>query len=195
MKKLVVLTVMVLAGVAFASSLNVPWFIDTWGTNVGTGHANYQSLGYPPMSTPATGLAIMGLVYLHNNKSEPVTCAIEYYTRDGEKLEIEGNNTFSIAANATIAFRPSAVNDTWSPSTPGGQEAETGAAVPDRPKQALSEDPMSNMWLNCNGAIVVRWVGVPTDVQGNYRELTCVDGGGTSRLLAFATLLPAGAGG
>jgi len=181
MKKLVVLTAMVLAGVAFASSLNVPWFVDFYDTDAAV--HQYTNLGYPPQSA-AGRLAVMGLVYLHNNKSEDLTCAIEYYAKDGTALEIEGNNTFVIPANSTMAFRPGADDpDT----THGGQEG-VGYIVPNRPK-----NPLLNMFQNSNGSIVVRWVGEPTDVQGNYREFTCVDGGPTSRLLGFATLLPAGA--
>ena len=182
MKKLVVLTVMVLAGVAFASSLNVPWFVDTYDTNAAV--HQYTNMGYPPVVSSTLGLGIMGLVYLHNNKAVPITCAIEYYTKDGDPLAIEGSNTFSIAANATIAFRPGA-DDTALED--GGQEAATGAAVPNRPKEAGL-----NMWQNANGAIVVKWEGTPTDVQGNYREMTCSWQSNGLNLLGFATLLPPG---
>jgi hypothetical protein len=182
MKKLVVLTVMVLAGAAFASSLNVPWFVDCYDTNPAV--HQYTNMGFPPLST--VGIAVMGVVYLHNNRSDDLTCGIEYYAKDGTFLAIDGSNTFVIPANSTMAFRPNADD----PDVAHGGQEGVGYIVPNRPKiEGLT------MWQNVNGSIVVRWQGEPTDVQGNYREYTAADGGPTSRLLGFATLLPPGAGG
>ena len=173
MKKLLAigLVVMLGAGVAFASSLSVPWFVDKDTTNC----------GFPP-SVATT----VGIIYLHNNVPGITTCSIEYYTQDGVSLgPASPHNTFTINALSTIAFRPVA-HDGDMPA--GGQEAPSGLAVPDRPMS--STIPGGTKF---NGSLVVTWVGVPTDVQGIYCNSQNVQGGPTGQLAHWGTLLPPGA--
>ena len=93
MKKISVVAValMVMAGIAYASSIGVPWFVD---------NAPVAS-GYPPTS------GTLGLVYLKNNTNEDITGEITYVNRDGAILgPFYPDNTFVLPKLATVAFRP-----------------------------------------------------------------------------------------
>ncbi len=175
MKKLIVLTVLAVAGLAFASSLSVPWFVDLPATNVGC----------PPATSPTT----MGLVFLHNNQTGTITCQIAYFTQDGYPLgpSAAAGNTFTIPTNSTMAFRPVA-KDAYDTLHPLGQESATSALVPDRPKISTIPGGPKN-----NGSLVVTWVGLSTDVQGIYVQSQNIDGGSTGRIAHWGTLLPPGA--
>jgi len=174
MKKMIVVAVLIAAGVAFASSLSVPWFVDT-GSN---------GAGFPPTN----GTGVQGIVYLHNNLTSDMTCAIAYYSGTGMSLgPAAPDNTFTIPANSTVAFRPVADD----PSTVGGgQESAVALAVPNRP--ILGTDVGDGSGAKKNGSLVVAWVGGAGDVQGLIVESTNVDGSPSGRLLQYGTLLPPG---
>lgn len=187
MKKLLVVTLALsFAGIAFASSLSVPWFIDTGPA------ANKLP--------PVTG-GVTGLVYLNNGSpagSDPLVCSIEYFTQDGISVgPAAPNNTFEIAPKASIAFRPVASDPA---SVAGGQEAElAGWLVPDRPgdgtgtADALYPAEGSNDNKK-NGSLVVTWVGESTLVGGIYSQMQYVGGGeNIGKLTSIAHLLPSGA--
>ena len=127
------------------NSLNVPWYVDTAGTAV----------RIPPRDGGATTL-----VYLHNNRTEPITCEIEYYTQEGVFIGPMGavEKQFIIPANASVAFRPVADDPA---SVVGGQEAPAGQAIPNRPLGTANGNDNKK-----NGSIVIRWTGAPSDVQG-----------------------------
>ena len=146
MKKFVVVAAILAvgAGVAFASSLNVPWFLDR-DTSTGLGNLTKEKT----------------YVGIHNNLSETMTCSIKYYGRDGNLLQ--DWNTFNIAANATVSFRPHILD----PST----EPAPAQLVPKCP------DPF--------GSAVIAWQGAPTDVQGRLLEISAAK--------CYAYLLPPGA--
>lgn len=165
MKKLgLVLTVMVaLAGVAYASSLAIPWFVD----NAAAG------AGWPPAAKNTT------LIYLKNNTDDVLTAEITYFSAEGANLGPEfPANTFSINPKASVAFRPVVAdpNGTLPGGTMNGLESEAGLAIPDRPTDV---DP------KLNGSAVVSWTGGPSDVQGMLAT--------TSLALSYAHLLPPGA--
>ena len=132
-------------GEATINSVTVPWYVDSAGAAV--------------RLPPRDGLA-MSLVYLHNNKPEPITCEIEYSTQDGVYVGPFGTveKQFTIPANASIAFRPVADDPS---SVFGGQEAETARAVPNRPLGTANGNDNKK-----NGSIVIRWTGASSDVQG-----------------------------
>ena len=201
MKKLVMVTVLLVAGVAFASSLSVPWFVDTF--NFGT-VTDYTNVGYPPIN--ARSLTIEGFVYVHNTTDADKLCYIEYYSKLGDfRGPAYPNNTFIIGAMSTVSFRPNAIDPadgvTNAPGgvlgLPNGQEDAVGVLVPTWPKPVITERyGPGGMYDNANGSLVVRWAGVATDVQGNYIELWGVDPAGAgARMNAFAALIPAGVGG
>ncbi len=144
MKKLIALTVLAVAGVAFASSLSVPWFVDNAG----------PAAKFPPVA------GVSALVYLHNNESTPWLCSIGYITQSGVSIGPDApDNTFIIPASATLAFRPNA-NDPLT--TPGGQESAEANAIPDRPSGTAGGNDGAT-----NGSIVISWVyGSSGSVQG-----------------------------
>ncbi len=148
MKKALIVAVLLVAGtgVAFASSLGLPWFVDN----------------APLESNLSTVQGVVGLVFLHNNTSSNLTASIAYFSQDGTPLPISGSTTFNISANASIAFRP-VQNDPSGEvvAGAGGQEGAEGNAVPDRPRDVDTKK---------NGSAVVTWAGVSTDVQGAYQE-------------------------
>ena len=178
MKKLSIVTVAVIAvaGIACASSLGVPWFLD-----------NAPPLsGYPPSS------GTLGLVYLHNNTPDDITAEILYINSTGDLLgPWAPDNSFVIPANASVAFRPVA-------SDLGGQESATAAAIPDRPRSVDSSTPIPGSIASDgsgevidtkkNGSCVISWMGAATDVQGMGLTVGGISGG-----LSYAYLLPPGA--
>jgi hypothetical protein len=176
MKKLALIAVVVLvgAGVAYASSLSVPWFVDK---------DSVVNVGVPP-----TVKGTEGIVYLHNNQGNVVTLSIRYFSQEGADLGPNApNNTFTINPKATLAFRPVA-NDPATTATPQGQEPPSGALVPNRPMSTAIPGQDGKI----NGSLVVTWVGGAGDVQGIYVQVQNVDGGTTGRILQWGTLLPPG---
>ena len=193
MKKLsmVVVATMLIAGMAYASSLSVPWFVDFPAT----------ALGLPP-----SGNAVTTTVFLKSNVDEVVTCEIQYFAADGTPLGpgIVGTPsenvpiTFEVAPQSALAFRPVAIDPSPAAGTniavwnhlgepitvdgqAGGAEAAQGVLVPIRPRPAGQN--------HSNGSITVSWVGQPTDVQGMSLTLSGPDRG----LWSYSYLLPPGA--
>ena len=157
------------AGVSFAITIGVPWFVDT---------ADPGS-GYPPSA------GTMSVIYLHNNTASIKTCQIEYFSGTGIDLNDEpgreggGGGTFNIAANATIAFRPVKFDPTVAAGgIAGGQEDAAGILVPDRPRFGTGDTNKQN------GSCVIRYFGEATDVQGMLLTITPA--------MSYAHLLPGG---
>ena len=178
MKKFIVVTLMLsIAGIAFASSLAIPWFVDAPKTGTGI---------------PPAVKATLGIVYLKNNVDAVTTCSIAYRTQDGIAMGPPSpGNTFVIQNNATLAFRPVASDPD---SVGGGQEAVlAGWLVPDRPPHGNST------WVTVppggdskiNGSAVISWLGGGSDVQGIYVSTQSGEAGGL-KLLSWAHLLPPG---
>ena len=173
-KALVVMVALTVGGLAFASSLSVPWFVDT-------GPAANK---FPPITDGVTGI-----VYLHNNKTSVITCSIRYFTAAGVDIGPEApDNTFVVGPQASIAFRPVASD----PSTvPGGQEnTASGWLVPDRPMGTAGGNDNKK-----NGSLAVTWLGEGTDVQGIYvmNQYVKQPDSGIGKLVSYAFLLPPGA--
>ena len=113
--------IMLGAGVAFASSLNVPFFLD---------RAPADGI-FPPTTQEQSFIA------LHNNLSVDLEVEIDYYDagQDGTvDQQTPTNNTFLLPANATFSFRPvrddptvEGVNAAGVPNMPGGETA--GSAI------------------------------------------------------------------
>jgi hypothetical protein len=179
MKKLsVALLVMALgAGVAYASSLTVPWFVDNSG----------PAANFPPL--PGKGGGVSGIVFLHNNKTTTVTCSIQYFSENGINLGPPSNNSFTINPSSTIAFRPVADDPN---SVGGGQEAVSGRAVPNRPSNNATEIAAGG--AKKNGSLVVSWFGDGGDVQGIYQQGQVVvqPDSPIGKAFIWGTLLPPG---
>ena len=178
MKKVILITVLAVGSIALAASINVPWFADNAPAHSG--------------GNPTSGM--LGLVALHNNLDEDITCGITYYGDDGTAVTgtndpadtrlfvwasnsaPEPYNTFVIAPNATLEFRP--VRDDPSPACEGvhpdytltlGQEGPMGVLVPNRPMYGTGSTSKKN------GSLVIEWVTDPVEgtpnassVQGRY---------------------------
>jgi hypothetical protein len=164
MKKMtmVMVAMAMVAGIAFASSLSIPWFVD----NAPVG-ANWP---------PNTGL--MTLIYLKSNVTDVLQCEITYFSEDGVNLgPVYPDNTFTIAPQSAVAFRPVALDPIGS--LPGGStlgvEGAQGVAVPDRPRDVDTK---------MNGSASISWVGGPNDLQGMVAT--------TSMAMSYAHLLPPG---
>lgn len=143
MKKIIVLTILVVASVAFAKSLTVPWFVDNAG----------PAVKFPPTAGTSA------LIYLHNNEANDLLCTIGYITQAGVSIGPDApDNTFVIPALATLAFRP-ATND---PATvAGGMEAPAAILIPDRPMGTANGNDN-----NTNGSLFVSWVVGTEPLQG-----------------------------
>lgn len=169
MKKLgLVMSVMVvLAGLAYASSLAIPWFADNAPPDV----------GWPPKADLPRAQSVT-LIYLKNNTDDVLTAEITYFSETGENLGPEfPDNTFSISPKASVAFRPVAIDPigTLEGGKLGGLEGAEGVAVPDRPRD---EDTKKN------GSATISWVGGPTDIQGMVAT--------AGNAMSYAHLLPPG---
>ncbi|MEK7793999.1 MAG: hypothetical protein AAB353_05700 [Candidatus Hydrogenedentota bacterium] len=120
MKKTVLFVgVMVLgAGIALASSLTVPFFLDRAPSDG----------SFPPSSLEASYIA------LHNNTASSIVVTVDYYDA-GQNGTVDHQtpvpNTFLLPANATYGFRPvgndptTEVNGVIIPNMPGGEQAGT----------------------------------------------------------------------
>ncbi len=169
MKKLSVVAValIAIAGIAVASSLSVPWFVD----------ASPAGVGYPPSQGTS------GYIQLKNNTEDDIVGEIVYYNGEGRNLGLEyPDNTFVLPALATTAFRPVAEDPS--------QESDVALAVPNRPRSADAETPIPNtdpplIDTRKNGSATISWTGGPNDVQGAMVQV------GTNGF-AYAFLLPPG---
>ena len=159
-----VLILAVCAGFAFASSLKVPWYVDS----------ALPESGNPPSAK------VLGVVTLTSNADEEVMCKIYYYdsagTEVGHDTAHSADNTFMIAPLSSLAFRPvqddpSALVDPAA----SGQEGPQGVLVPNR---NTSDGKM-------NGSIVVEWTGAVDLIQGMVMYVK----GGAS-VVSYAHLLP-----
>ena len=180
MKKtsVVMVALLVAAGLAYASSISVPWFVDVPGA---------PNLGYSPPDTFQT------LIYLNNTTEDILECEIEYFNAGGDSLGPDWPfNTFAINPKASVAFRPSTVDPgpgvtvtTLTGETvvgqPRGQESAAGAMVPIRPQTDAAEGIFTG-----NGSATISWTGAAGDLQGMV--LTATPGG----VLSYAHLLPSG---
>lgn len=184
MKKVsvVVMMLMVGAGIAYASSIAIPWFVDDW---------TMIASGYPPSSS------VMTVVYLNNTTDDTIEFEIRYFNDAGVDLGPEAPyNTFTIPPKASVGFRPCAIDPApgvtgtatdWQgnpvPFTgaPGGQESLTAALVPVRPQG----NPVDTSSWSGNGSATVSWQGDAADVQGMVMTL----GGGWAEGVSYAHLL------
>ncbi len=182
------LLVLVGTGVAFASSLAVPWFADTLPPNVGV-----------PVHPTVGKSGTMNLIYLKSNVDTTLTCYITYYNADGVCLgPFPPNNSFTIAPKSALAFRPCAYDP--DSTVPGGaargQEGGQGVLVPDRPISPNDTTPIPGVGIvdtKRNGSCVIEWIGGPNDVQGaNVNFITVFNTDGSRTTLSYGHLLPPG---
>jgi len=154
MKKVMLVALMMVATVAFASSISIPYFVD---------NAPAGSKFPPNAGANATSLGQTCVVYLHNNQDSVVTCSIDYFNADGTSAPYAAgvSNTFTLPPLATIPFRPVMTDPAGSlpGGIPGGLEFAEGLLIPNKPNDTTSP------WDN-NGSAVVRWVGAKTKVNG-----------------------------
>ena len=147
MKKVLVIALMLGAGLAYASTLGVPWFAD----NAATG------------SNPPAANGDIAQIYLHSNSDTTLEVTIEYFTSTGNPIGPEAPfNTFFIEPNSSLAFRP----------VPTDPASESAAAqlIPNRPPTAGV--PVGNDGKK-NGSIVLSWTGPDYLLQGSYRITQC----------------------
>lgn len=183
MKKLgIIVATMALCASVYASSLAVPWFVDTAPAANGV-----------PGKTPG----VTGIVVLKSNRTDDLTASINYFNATGSELgPFAPNNTFVIPALSSVSFRPVATD----PSTvAGGQESTTAVLVPNRPLSADTNTPIPGtnppvIDTKKNGSITISWSGGNSDVQGivTYFQ-TAVDPTTQATVtFSYGTLLPPG---
>lgn len=144
MKKLSTVMMMALiGGMAFASSLGIPWFVDNAPES--------QGFAWPPTQGTRT------YIYLHNNTTNDIVCSIAYYSAEGQFVGPQDSpdtpyddTTFEIPALSTVSFAPVANLG------PTGGESTVAAAIPNRPVPDNKK----------NGSAVITWAGGPNDIQG-----------------------------
>lgn len=189
MKKLSVVAVALMlgTGIAVASSLAIPWFVDT--------APRFNGI-------PGAQDGVTGLIYLKSNVDEELTCYITYYNQEGVNLGPEApDNSFTIAPLSALAFRPSVKDPSPECTTAwatglgldpavyvgqaGGQEGQQGVLVPIRPQGV---DPKKN------GSCVIEWFGAGDQaVQGTYVFFqTRTLGDGSKVTMSYGHLLPPG---
>ena len=145
MKKLIVLALLAtLAGGAYASSVAVPWFTDFAGEAATGGD-------YPPSVAGLFGLKSSTYVTLKNNTEDALMCEIIYTDKVGTDMT-PAVNTFTIAAQAAIGFRPYRDDNTEAPA----------GLVPN----CTVVEPWTLGSVLPAGSAKVSFVGDPKDVQG-----------------------------
>ena len=175
MKKVLVIAIMLGAGLAYASSIGVPWFVDNAPTGV-----------HPPTSSKAESY-----IYIHNNHSEQLEVTVAYYTAVGAYIGPDYDNTFVIEPNASLAYRP-VVNDTVF-------ESLAAQAIPNRPRFTYPPSNTDND-LKKNGSVVFTWLGDASYMSGAYwlcqigrTQVNSTDTTEAYTYMGYGHLLPAGA--
>ena len=171
MKKVLVIALMLGTGLAYASTMGVPWFVDN------------AAIG----SNPPAAVGTLAIVYVKNMATEVTNVTIEYFTQTGVSLgPAAGSNTFDIEPGASVAFRPVATDSIV--------EGATYLLVPNRPRTTAGGGDTKK-----NGSILFTWSGGPNDIQGSYKMVACTnhDVSGTDptvvyMLSGYGHLLPAG---
>lgn len=166
MKKigLIALALTVGASCAYAASIKVPWFID----NAAVG------AGIPPTGGDDGFPRTLTLVSLSNTTATVLECSIAYYDTLGNFIGPDQNgsdNTFVIAPNATVQFRPVASDLVDGTTNPNGQESVAGNSVPNRPAGGK------------NGSITITYQGDAADMAGIVQFYSQ----GTARASAFSS--------
>ena len=174
MKKVLVIALMLGAGVAFASTLGLPWFADNSPAGV-----------IPPASFDG-----MSLVYLHNNHSDVLEVTISYYSQVGNYIGPSYDNTFLISPNASLAFRPVQDDAIF--------ESTEALKIPNRPMTTLPPSNSTNDGKS-NGSLVFSWLGPASYMSGAFQLMQSTFGPTSPsntvavyRDLAFSHLLPPG---
>ena len=174
MRKVTILAValMIGTGCAFAASVAIPWFVDNAPAYA----------GLPPTS------GVTCLITIKNNLNSTFNGEITYYNESGQLLGPPfPNNTFEVAANAAVAFRPVR----YDYGQAGGQEGLPGSLIPDRPRGDIDVDGNGTIDIvdgKKNGSCTITWVGGAGDLQG---QLAWIQNAG-GMIVSFAHLLPPG---
>lgn len=139
-------SVMVLgAGMALASSLNVPFFLDTAPSDG----------NFPPSPDGNGNTTFATFVALHNNTSDDILVEVDYFDagQDGSvDHQTPTNNTFSLPANATWGFRP--VGD-----DAATEVGNAGFNIPNMPGGETA------------GSATLSWAGGPAAIQGRAFQI------------------------
>ena len=176
MKKVLVIALMLGTGLAYASSLGVPWFVDNAPTGI-----------HPPKAAK-----VEGYIYVHNNHTEALNVTIAYYTMEGAYIGPDGpDNTFDIQPNASIAFRPVQDDSIY--------EANAARAIPNRPRFTYPPSNTDND-LKKNGSCVFTWLGDSSFITGAYwmcqigtSVVSATDPTEVYKYIGYGHLLPSGA--
>ena len=180
MKKFAILGLVLAVGtgVAFASSLGVPWFVDNQAEGAGN---------------PATSSGTTGLIFLKCMVDHEVICEIAYYNAAGDYLGPNPPaNTFTIQPLSSLAFRPVSMDPGKGVTNPvtleetttgGGTEGGQGVLVPDRPRDVDTKK---------NGSCVISWTGGPGDINGMATSYNMLIEGSAKTTMSYGHLLPAG---
>lgn len=137
MKKVMLVTLL-MGGLAFAASLNVPFFLDT----------NTVDTYPPPAGTALT--AVNGFIGLHNNTGSPIVITVTYRRANGVDIT-PAANTFSLSADTSVSWTPV----TNLPSTEG-----VGAGVPNASGTSIYAGSATISWSGNVDDIQGRYVQV-----------------------------------
>ena len=128
MKKVLVIALMLGAGLAYAGSLAVPWFVD----NAATG------------SNPPALNGTVGGIYLNNTSTEVLEVTVAYFTATGVPIGPWTYNTFVISPNASLGYRPVADDSAF--------ESVEARKIPNRPLGTLDGNDNKK-----NGSCTFTW--------------------------------------
>ena len=172
MKKLGILVAAFALSVSvYASSLAIPWFVDTAPAANGV---------------PGKAAGVTGIIVLKSNRTDTITASIDYFASDGTEMGPFGAAaTFQISPLSSVSFRPVADDPS---SVAGGQESPAGQAVPNRPLGA------SGPAAKKNGSATVSWNGGNADIQGlvTYFQTASDPSTGATVTFSYGSLLPPG---
>lgn len=142
----VVVGLMILgAGVAMASSLNVPFFLDD-------GENNSNLTTFASISNNAD--PAKGFIATHNNTTSTIVLTIKYIANNGDNAT-PANDTYDLTRDQTKTWRP--IGD------------DPGVEARRVPNMVQVLDGNGNP-SRLTGSAVITWVGGPSDIQGFYRQ-------------------------
>ena len=183
MKKLgIIAATLALCVSVYASSLAVPWFVDTAPSANGV---------------PGKAPGVTGIIVLKSNRTDTVECTLDYFNANGDELGPFGvANSFVIPALSSVSFRPVATD----PSTvAGGQESAAAVVIPNRPVSVDTNTPIPGtnppvIDTKKNGSLTISWAGGASDVQGlvTYFQTSVDPTSGATVTFSYGTLLPPG---
>ena len=117
-----------------------------------------------------------GFIGIKNNTDREIQVGVEYTQANGDdRTDRTVTNTFPLGAGVAVSWRPLADDPVEG----------SGQAVPNMTPWIPGTNTPA-------GSARISWVGLPSDIQGRYQQVTATDNSGVVTYDAMGYLLPPG---